>query len=239
MSNFSGLQKIVLDIETIGVDYEDLDDISKAYIESDSEGDDDLAEAKERLGLSPLTGQIAAIGLINPDTGKGAVYMNIPAGEKSEPHSEDIGEGIIFESGTEEGILKKFWETAKAYNCFIDFNGRAFDIPFLMIRSAILGITPSKNIMSNRYLSMQDRSAYHIDLRDQLSFYGAARLEKGNLHFWTKAFGIKSPKENGVSGASVKKLYEEKKYLDIAKYNIEDVKSTTALFRKWEEYLGA
>lgn len=236
MSNLNGLQKIALDIETVGVNYDDLDDISKAYIEKGIDDEDELTEAKQRLGLSPLTGQVVAIGLINPDTNKGIVYVNIESNKKELP--DELEEGIVIETGSEKEILEKFWETAKAYNCFIDFNGRGFDIPYLMIRSMILGVKPTKNIMSNRYTSLQDRSAYHIDLWDQLSFYGSSRFEKSGLHFWTKALNIKSPKEGGVDGSDVKKLYENKEYLKIAEYNIADVKATIELFRKWEEYLS-
>ncbi len=238
MSNFQNLQKLVIDIETVGVNYDDLDDISKAHIKDHAEDDDDFECIKERLGLSPLTGKTVAIGILNPDTGKGAVFLSLPDGEKNDLPKE-LEPGIALEIGTEEEMMKKFWDAARAYNCFIDFNGRGFDIPFLMIRSAILGIQPTKNLMSNRYLFSQDRNAIHVDLWDQLSFYGASRFERTGLHFWTQAFGIKSPKGDGVCGSDVGKLYEEKKYFDIAKYNFADVKATAELFRKWEKYLNA
>ena len=39
-----------------------------------------------------------------------------------------------------------------------------FDCPFLMMRSAILGVKPTRNLMPNRYYMT------HIDLLDQLTF---------------------------------------------------------------------
>ena len=106
-----------------------------------------------------------------------------------------------------------------------------------MIRSAILGVKPTKNLMSNRYLSSQKFDAIHVDLLDQLTFYGAFR-KRFNLHFWTKAFGIKSPKEEGITGEDIKKLYQEGKFLEIVKYNYGDLVATKELYKKWNEYLN-
>ncbi len=110
-------------------------------------------------------------------------------------------------------------------------------MPFLMIRSAILGIKPSKNLMSNRYLSLQKYDAVHVDLFDQLNFYGAV-WKKFNLHMWTKAFGIKSPKEEGITGEDVNRIYKERKFLDIARYNLGDLKATKELYEKWDKFIN-
>ena len=226
-------QTLVFDIETIGVDFEKLDQFSKDYIAQWAETDEELEEAKDHLSFSPLTGEIVAIGIFNPETQKGAVYSQAP-GASSLP--KEIENGIILEIGDEKEILQKFWETVKSYETFVSFNGRAFDVPYLMIRSAIFGIKPSKNLMSNRYLNNQNYGASHVDLLDQLTFYGAVR-RKYSLHFWTKAFGIPSPKEGGVTGDDVKELFANKKYFEIAKYNLGDLKATSELYKKWQNYL--
>jgi hypothetical protein len=51
------------------------------------------------------------------------------------------------------------------------------------------------------------------------------------------AFGIPSPKAKGITGDNMGSLYKEGRYLDIARYCLEDVRATAALYRKWEEYL--
>ncbi len=105
------------------------------------------------------------------------------------------------------------------------------------IRSAIFGIKPSKNLLSNRYLNSQPFGIKHIDLADQLTFYGATR-NHFPLHMWSKAFGIESPKEQGVTGDDVTGLYKENKLLEIVEYNLRDLKSTAELYRRWDKYLN-
>ena len=231
--DFSQKKKLVFDIETIGVDFGALDKISQEYLLKFAEDEEEKEEAKDRLSFSPLTGEVVAIGMLNPDTDKGKIYVN--SGKNI--GADKLEEGIDIETGTEKQILEKFWEDVKHYNYFISFNGRGFDVPFLLIRSAILEIKPTKDLMSNRYLSSQKFGAAHIDLFDQLNFYGAVR-RKFNLHFWAKAFGIKSPKEDGITGDDVGRLYKEGKLLEIAKYNLGDLRATKELYDKWHTYLN-
>ena len=108
-------------------------------------------------------------------------------------------------------------------------------MPFLMVRSAVHGIRPSKDLMRSRYLYQQDPHAVHIDLYDQLSFYGAVR-RKGSLHLWSRVFEITSPKAGGVTGDDVGKLFKEKKFMEIAKYNAGDLYATKELYDKWDKY---
>ena len=53
---------------------------------------------------------------------------------------------------------------------------------------------------------------------------------------WCKTFGIKSPKE-GITGYDVKNLFADKRYLDIARYCLGDVRATKELFGYWENYI--
>ena len=237
----SNQQRLVLDIETIGEKFDDLDKATKEnltrWIEKAAEDKDEynrlLDDLKNGLGFSPLTGQIVAIGVLDIDKDKGGVYFQSP-GKKQERFDEN---GITFESLTEEGILKKFWEIASKYQIFVTFNGRAFDVPFMMVRSAVNKIIPSKNLMFSRYLYQQHSDSIHIDLHDQLSFQGAVR-RKGSLHLWSRALGIKSPKAEGITGDDVNFLFSKKKYLEIAKYNVGDLVATKELFKIWETYFN-
>ncbi|NQU83336.1 MAG: ribonuclease H-like domain-containing protein, partial [Parcubacteria group bacterium] len=134
-------------------------------------------------------------------------------------------------------MLKKFWELAEKYDQFVSFNGRGFDVPYLVIRSMKHKVKPSKDLMSNRYLSSQRYGAKHIDLLDQLSFYGAV-WKKPSLHLCCRTLGIESPKTQGVCGDDVAKLFKEKKFLDIARYNVRDIVSTDEVYEYWRDYLN-
>lgn len=234
------MSTLIFDIETIGEDFDALDattqDVLTRWIKKESGSDEEYTSAlddlKDGLGFSPLTGEIVAIGVLDCEKDKGTVYYQAPGEEH-----EDTEEGTIkLKHMGEKEMLESFWNGAKQYDTFVTFNGRGFDVPFLMLRSAIHGIVPSKDLMSNRYLSLQRSGAKHVDLLDQLSFYGAVR-RKGSLHLFARAFGIKSPKGEGVSGDDVGRLFKEKRFIDIARYNVGDLVATKALYEKWDEYM--
>ncbi len=234
------MSKLVFDIETIGEDFDGLDEATQDSLtrwikkESGTDGQyqEALKELKDGLGFSPLTGQIVAIGVLDCEKDKGVIYYQSP-GTDEQDFEED---NIKFRPMPEKQMLESFWNGAKSYKEFISFNGRTFDVPFMMVRSAINGIRPTKDLMSNRYLSSQKFEAKHIDLLDQLSFYGSVR-RKGTLHLWSRAFGITSPKAEGVTGDDVGRLFKEGRYLDIAKYNVGDLRATKSLYEYWEKNL--
>lgn len=219
-------KKIVIDIETIGKDFDSFDETTREYLLKYAETEDDVKAAKEGLGFSPLTGEVVAIGMLNPETGRGAVYYQSPDILQG-PLEE---EGIEYVADTEPGILTRFWETVRHYDQVITFNGRGFDAPFLLLRSAIHKIQPTKELMPNRY------NLSHCDLIDVLTFYGAVR-RKFSLHMWCRAFGIKSPKEEGVTGHEVPELFRKQQYLTIARYCVGDLYATKELFEYWERYV--
>jgi DNA polymerase elongation subunit (family B) len=232
---------LIFDIETVGEDFETLDETTQSSLtrwirrEASDEGEYEasLKDLKEELGFSPLTGQIVAIGVLDAERDKGAVYFQSPGSEGDAFEEGDFK----FEAMSERDLLVKFWDIAQKYDTFVSFNGRAFDAPFLMIRSAIHKIRPGKNLVANRYVNYQPGNAKHIDLLEQLSFYGALR-RKGSLHLWTRAFGIESPKAGGISGDDVGALFRDGKYEDIARYNSGDLRATLALYRNYTDYLA-
>lgn len=234
------MPKLIFDIETIGENFDELDtptqEVLTKWIRKDSESEDEyvkaLEELKSGLGFSPLTGQIVAIGVLDYDKNQGVVYFQAP-GENFKEFQE---ENITFKSSTEKEMLENFWKGAEKYNEFITFNGRSFDAPFLAVRSAVHKIKTTKDLMSNRYLNSQKFGATHIDLFDQLTFYGASR-RKGGLHLWCRAFGITSPKAQGVTGDDVAQLFKEKKYKEIARYNVGDLMATKDLYDYWKNYI--
>lgn len=230
---------LVLDIETIGKPWDEFDQKSKEIFRewaersasTDEELERELENIKEGLPFSPFMGEIVSIALLDQND-KGAVYFQAP-GEKIDDYEKNSAQ---YRVGTEAEILDMFWEVARHYNVFVTFNGRGFDAPYLMIRSAIHKIKPTRNLMGNRYLSLQ-RDVQHIDLGDQFTFYGAVR-RMPKLHFAAQAFGIGSPKQNDIDGKEVPKAFAQKRYKEIAEYNMADVVATKKLYEYWNTYIN-
>lgn len=238
------MSALVIDIETAGEDWEKIDDSTKERIVKRIEKDKDSASlseaerlelAKQSLGLSPYTGQIVAIGVLDTDTKLGGVYYQAP---NTKTESEEIS-GIKFQVLTENEMLEKFWQLAAKYRQFVTFSGRTFDMPFILIRSAINKIKPIKDLLRGRYLYQQSPDASHIDLYDQLTFYGSFRfVSGGNLHMACRALGIATPKDDEIDGSKVSEFFKAGKYKEIARYNARDLEATTELFAIWQKYLA-
>ena len=233
-------KRLVFDIEMVGEDFDKFDDATKKDLtkklpnpKKDPAGyEKAMDDMKNNLVFSPLTGKIIAIGVYDIDEEKGAVYYDTK-GIKADDHEQ---KGIKYVAMDEAEMLTKFWGIAEITDEFISFFGRRADAPYMMIRSAVHGIRPSKDLISNRYNSTGLKGATHYDLYDALTFYGGA-MYKGSLHRWCRAFGIQSPKESGMDGSEVGKAYEDGKCLEIAKYNAEDLIATARLFHYWDQYL--
>ncbi|HCC22301.1 hypothetical protein A2480_04160 [Candidatus Uhrbacteria bacterium RIFOXYC2_FULL_47_19] len=233
---------VIFDIETVARPFEQLDPslqnkvidraVARANEES-MESDVILEEEKNLLALNSLYAEVVAIGVLDAETDRGAVYYVAP-GQEGKEIEED---GIKFSALSEEDALRRFWEVARACRKLVGFNSRTFDGPFLSIRSAVNGLRPSVDLMANRYLKLQP-APQHIDLLDQLTFYGATWPRRGSLHEWCLAFGIPSPKTSDVSGSEVGRMFTSGQYLDIARYNVLDLQATRELYRRWDEFLN-
>ena len=228
------MRKIVLDIETCAYPFESLSESQQEYLLRYAEKETDPGKKQEQTdqairytSLYPLTAKCIAIGIYDIDKNKSFVYYE--SDEPEEWSSED--KQVHYKGLTEPEMLKSFWKIVKVTDQVVTFNGRNFDIPFLMIRSAKLKIKPSKNLIKKRY----DKSS-HIDLLEQFTFYGLTR--KFNLDFYCNAFGIESPKTKEISGMEVRNLYEAGRLKDIATYCSRDIYATYQLYKIWDEYLN-
>ncbi|MFZ2189286.1 MAG: ribonuclease H-like domain-containing protein [Candidatus Magasanikiibacteriota bacterium] len=220
------MKTIIFDIETIPQDYDSLDEAQKYYLNKFAEGEEDEQKVKEQMALWAPTNQIVAIGMLCVETEKGGMYFE--SDKTGELFEEN---GIKYWGGNEREILEKFWSAIAHANKFVTFNGRGFDCPVLMLRSAMLKVKPSKNLMPYRYSVDQ-----HIDLLEQLTFYSAVR--KFNLDFYCKSFGIKSPKSEGVTGHDVAPLFKARQYEKIARYCAGDLHATRELYLRWRDYIS-
>lgn len=225
------MRRIVFDIETCSFPFESLSESQQEYIlrYAEKEKDDELRkeksdEAIRYLSLYPYTAKVIAVGIFDVEKEKSYVYF------EGEEEWEVAEKNIQYKGVDERGMLESFWRIVEAADQVITFNGRSFDVPFMMIRSALNKIRPSQNLLAGRY----DTSA-HIDLLEQLTFYGLTK--KFNLDFYCQAFGVESPKSKGISGMDVKNLYEAGRIKDIAVYCGEDILATYRLYKIWDEFL--
>lgn len=227
--------KAVLDIETTAFSFESLSESQQEFIlrNAEQEKDENLKnekrdEAIRYLSLYPFTAKVISIGLYSVEAEKSLVMFE--SEESIEWQNED--KQIKYKGMPENEMLEQFWAMAKKIDQIITFNGRNFDLPFLILRSALLKVKPSKNFIVNRY-----DTSVHIDLLDQLTFYGS--VKKFNLDFYCRSFGIESPKSKGVTGMEVKELYNAGRIKDIAIYCGEDIRATYELYKIWKEFIDS
>ena len=227
------MRRIIFDIETCAYPVESLSESQQEYLlrYSEKETEEDKKSQKRDdairyLSLYPLTAKTIAIGIYHVEKEKTFVYY-----ESSEPE-EWVNEekNISYKGLIEKDMIQSFWRIVDFTDQVITFNGRNFDVPFLMMRSAMLEVKVSKNLMGYRY------GDEHIDLLEQFTFYGLTR--KFNLDFYCHSFGIESPKSKDISGMEVKNLYEAGRIKDIAIYCSKDINATFQLYKIWEEFLN-
>jgi hypothetical protein len=106
------------------------------------------------------------------------------------------------------------------------------------LRSALLNVPISRK----DWLGYRYQVDPHCDLAEQLTFYcvsgrdGAAR--RFNLDFYCKAFGIESPKSQGISGIDMNAMVAAGQFREIAEYCLRDVQATVLLYNIWRERLA-
>ena len=255
---------LVFDLEVAPYDFEThYDEETKEYLTKFANNDEERAKAIEGLVFTPFTSRIVAIGMLDYNKKEGAVLVNAPKektldsaakleaermlsynanheeGSEDKPYTESKLEKLTYLCGSEKEIIDLFWRKIRTegYNLFVTFNGREFDCPFIMLRTFIMKLKPSYNLMSGTDFNIK---GYHIDLMKELTFNkhsptGARR--KFTLDFYCKQLGIPSPKADGIKGDMVKDLYENGEYQTIADYCFGDVVATGNLFNLWSKYL--
>jgi hypothetical protein len=171
-------------------------------------------EIRQGFALSPTTGRVASVALYG----------------ECEPTVE-----IAYTVEDEFQILFAFWETVhQLHNRFrgavrwISYNGKSFDLPFLIARSAKYKIKPKVLIDMKKFDLTR-----HFDLIDALSNFGAAKKTK--LDYWLMAFSLPRKTE---SGAHVGDMWDAGRYEDISQYCLDDCKRTLWLYQPIKPFFG-
>ncbi len=179
------------------------------------------------MGMSPFFGKVVSLaigdGEAEPGDGDTVTVLAVPP------------DGQVVETCppwlrlmSEADLLRAFWALASRAETIVTFNGRGFDVPFLVTRSLIHGIPARVDLVSQRWALRP-----HLDLWELLSQRdrGPSKLD---VVCW--ALGIPSPKEV-MDGAMVAPAYANGEIVKIAEYNAHDVRATSAVYRRTRDLL--
>ena len=223
---------LVFDIESAALPFDAFDQAQQEYLMRGFETDEERERQLSNMSLNGLTAQVVCIGMLYAESldaePKGIVYSNVPS-----DHGEStLPDGSLWRRMSEVQVLERWWELFRRKQIhLVSFNGRGFDCPFLMLRSAVLGVQPSRNLMAGTKFNYHS----HTDLIDELSYFGPpskhiSPMKRFNLDFYCKAFGVTSPKEEGITGDMVPRMFREGEHATIAEYCMRDIYSTWNLF---------
>lgn len=212
---------VAFDIEVAGLEWEEVDEATRHYLMArKTRGNEE--DIQNRLALIRGLGRVVAIGMWNLDKDQGAVLVH-GSGCKWEDFGDVPGTKVF--RGNERELLTEFWRLAQEWGTVVTYNGRGYDGPVLLTRSAMLDVKPSRQLAGYRY-SVKD----HCDLMEVLNFMGAAR-ESYSLDYWCRRFGVESPKGK-MDGSMVASKARAGRYDEIAEYCLRDTRATADLFQR-------
>jgi len=229
---------IVLDIETIPIPESDMTEWMQGYVEREcsgvskqikdpakremqAESEEAKAKAVKKRSVDPWLCRIVSIGMI---TGVDAV--NFTTGNR-EAEKEIVAGGVS--NKAEKSALEVFWETVLTYgDDLLTFNGKSFDVPVILARSALHGIRQTRILQNRRYSTFP-----HLDLQEVLEMAGGIR-EMKSLEFYLNYFKVSASK-GGFNGSMVYNavMNDGKAGLKrVMKYNLDDCRALLALYRR-------
>lgn len=173
------------------------------------------------MGLSPFFGKIVSLAVGEGDSEGDVDDVTVLA---VPPEGHDLGEVPPWiRMMSEADLLRAFWALASRAETVVSFNGRGFDVPFVVTRSLIHGIPARVDLISQKW-SLRP----HLDLFEVVGNRGGGP-SKLDVVCW--ALGIESPKET-MDGSMVAPAYARGEIVKIATYNAHDVRATSAVYRK-------
>jgi len=208
---------LVFDIETVpALDRRELPPTVGEALSSYAQRKD--MEPGAVMGLSPFFGKVVSLAIGDGDADEDDVtVLAVPQ------DGQVLSDCPKWLRPTDEaGLLRSFWALASRAETVVSFNGRGFDVPFLVTRSLIHGIPARVDLVSQRFALRP-----HLDLWEILSNRGGP--SKLDVVCW--ALGIESPKEI-MDGSMVAPAYARGEIVKIAEYNAHDVRATSAVYRK-------
>jgi predicted PolB exonuclease-like 3'-5' exonuclease len=208
-----------------------------------------LARAAERfesdeakvMGLSPYFGKVVSLAVADADEVDDGPPREAGEGGASGPRGRG-GEARVtafvvpnpeapaaplpawVRPVSEPELLEAWWALAGVADTVVSFNGRGFDVPFLVVRSLLQGIPARVDLLGNRY-GLRPHLDLHRALTSGERVHGPANLD---VLCW--ALGLESPKGE-MDGSMVAPAYARGELARIAEYNARDVRATAAVYR--------
>ena len=126
-------------------------------------------------------------------------------------------------------ILAEFWEFLRGFDTnrdlIIGHNILDFDLPFIVQRSIIKNVRPSVDFYFGKYRSQPIFDTMRV--WDCWRWGGKTSLKK--LAF---ALGLECPKTEDIDGAKIYDAFREKRFEEIYRYCMRDVKTTRNVWRR-------
>jgi predicted PolB exonuclease-like 3'-5' exonuclease len=180
------------------------------------------------MSLSPYLGQVVSLAVGNGD---------------QDPRTQDVTVFVVPPPGmgpaqiallpswirpvSEPELLRAFWTLAGQASCVVSYNGRGFDVPFLLGRSLIHGVPVRVDLLSSPSYALRP----HLDLFNVVAPGGGFGRGPASLDVVCWALGVTSPKES-MDGSMVAATYAKGDVAQIALYNAGDVRATTAVYQR-------
>jgi hypothetical protein len=182
-----------------------LDAVAGTFAERESIADAE-ANRNKKMSVTPEFCQIVAMGFA---------------------YGDDEPIAMIAEKPSEEVlILETFWETVYCLRApIVGFNVLGFDLPVIFVRSALLGVKPSRKI---------DLKPWGTDVYDLFKkrFPGGGGMRMKDLASY---YGIEVP-AGDFDGSQVSEAFEAKQFYDIAEYVKSDVMVAQHLHHLWSPF---
>jgi predicted PolB exonuclease-like 3'-5' exonuclease len=220
-------ETLVFDIETVpGIDLDSAPDaVSKAVARAAERNDGDAGKV---MSLSPYYGKVVSLAFGDGDADGDSDTITTLVVPPPGREQDELPAGVRAMSEAE--LLRSFWHLADAAELVVSFNGRGFDVPFLVTRSLILGVPARVDLVSSPF-SLRP----HLDLYRVLG-HGRGGLGGASLDVICWALGVDSPKGE-LDGSMVAPTYARGDIEAIAAYNAADVRATAAVYRHLREHL--
>ncbi len=215
---------LVFDIETApAIDLRKAPSIIAQAVTKQADRND--SDEGKVMSLSPYFGRVISLAVGDGeqplDAQRVTVFMVVPG----EPPS-DLPPWILPVS--ERVLLQAFWTLAGAAEVVVTYNGRGFDVPFVVARSLIQDVPVRTDLLGNRFALKP-----HLDL---FTILGQGARGPASLDVVCWALGLESPKET-MDGSMVAPAYARGEYESIARYNAGDVRATTAVYQRVRDKL--